>query len=749
MIGKIISLLFIFFYHSVSFSQFATPDGELSLSADNMKRNLKEGTIALTKNVSATFKDETLTCDEAIIYLKEKKVVARGNVKLIGTEIYMEGDEIFLNYAEETGSIKNGFVLVGQIAFQGKVVNRTSKTTFEAEDGYYTACSTCPPAWSFSGSKINAEIGGYAHIKSSTLKIAGIPVFWLPYLVVPLKSKRQTGFLFPKFEVDGTSGFSITEEFFWAISDNQDATIALTNYEKRGAKGLLNYRYLLSEESGGEFDTSYMKDRYAASNEERIRLRRPEVDEPLGRYHFRYGHHYELPNGYFNDIDINLVSDTLFPKDFPNEMPGHGDPALENRVSFAKNTESTHSSVDASLYHSLLESSPIHDNSNSVHRYPEIRSVLVPSRLGDTPIFADLSFNYINFARRENSFDDNDTSDGTEFNEDVDDYRTGQRIIVTPRLSTPFNLGNRIELIPSVSYQEMRYQFKDGVDPTTERRFLRTQLDARTRLSAIYGGKELKDTRYRHEIQPIISYSNIPWRSTEEHPFFKETDEELFFKQNQPLVDGDKLQFDYKDRLTDSNIVTFALNNNIVRRRWNGTSGEYQRIINFHISQSYDFYEAYRETDSPKQPWSELVSLLNIRLDNFNTHTVLKYFPYQNEATVSSRLRASGDFGDYVELEYLQDFNLQDNDGIQTVQRVQDMTFRAGVISNFFSLDGGITYSILTEKVRSYKYRLRLKPPGNCWAFDFSHRQEVGASSSFGFEILFLFDGKSETSFGG
>ncbi|MCB0394407.1 MAG: LPS-assembly protein LptD, partial [Bdellovibrionales bacterium] len=546
-----------------------------------MKRNEKEKTITLRGNVRAVIRGHSLTCDQAVIYFDENKVVARGNIVLITDDAYMEGDEIVLNYGDNTGIIRNGLVRSGDVTIEGEMVSKTSEKNYEIVNGYYTPCKTCPPAWSLSGSKVDAEMGGFAYIKNSVLRIADFPVFWLPYMVVPLMNKRQTGFLFPRFDFSGKSGFTVSEDFFWAMSENTDSTWTFKNYERRGPKGLLNYRYLLTESSGGELDLSYMKDRYAATEERNIYKSRAQDEGPLSRYMYKYKHHFELPEGYIHDVDINVVSDTLYPKDFPEEMAGHGTPALENRMSLTKNTDTQHTSVDVTVFQSLMEDNAIHDNTNAVHRFPEIQHTIVPQRLGSTFIFPDLDVTYSNFSRKGSSFDDASNKEGDEYTEGEDTIRTGQRFIVRPRISTPFDIAKKFELTPSVAFQESLYQFDVGDNPSTERQFVKTEVDLRTRFSAIFGDDNLEGTRYRHEVQPVIRYTTVPWVYEDRHTFFESDDEIKFYQQSQPIIDGDPIQFDYDDRLINRNIITFELINNIIRREWNGRSGEYNRIVQF------------------------------------------------------------------------------------------------------------------------------------------------------------------------
>src|SRR5690606_29903834 len=97
-------------------------------------------------------------------------------------------------------------------------------------------------------------------------------------------------------------------------------------------------------------------------------------EDPFRRWFLSYKHFYEMPNSYIHRANINLASDLQYHTDFPDEFKGiEGEPALLNQLSLSQSTESTYKSVDTNYYVNLLKSNPVGDNSDAVHRFPEIR----------------------------------------------------------------------------------------------------------------------------------------------------------------------------------------------------------------------------------------------------------------------------------------------------------------------------------------------------------------------------------------
>lgn len=725
--------------------------------------------IILKRKVQVVYQGQHIACEEAIIDTKNKTIEARGRVVLISPEASLESEGLVLNYRTNTGEITNGFVKVGQVIFEGERIRKTGVDTYETLSGRYTSCQTCPEAWSISGSKVNAEIGGYAYIKNSVIRVGPVPFLWLPYLIVPLKSERQTGLLFPTYAFSKKSGFIFNQSLFWALSENKDITFTAKNYARRGLKGVVNHRYVFDKDTRGEFDIGFLRDKvfsFSTEDRERSIYKNPAIptdkgifdynteNKLLDRWFTRYKHHYELPYGYYHNLDVNLASDTLYPRDFKDEIEGMGYPSLESRMSIAKNTDTAHFSVDSSYYQDLLKNDPFGSNNTSVHRLPEVNYIISPYRLLDSNLFFNLELNYLNLVRGHYAYDDLTTGTGGvpdpapndgQYNKNTDLIRTGQRLDIEPSLDYTFKLANAIDIAPSVSYRETRYNFSVGEDPSTYRRYARANLLTKTEFSRIYDN-------LKHVIIPEVTYTTIPWIQQPEHPFFGSGSYNPNFKRDQAINDSDDLQFDYKDRIYEKNLVGFAVTNKLVQKRVRYTGGptDYKQIATLRLSQSYDFHESYRSDVTRTQPWSEVTSLLDVRLDNFETNSLIKYYPYENVTTSSTRLKLFNEFGDYIQLTYAQDVVFQRRDGSSIIRtdRTDDILMGGGFISKYVNVGGETTLNLIQPKgFQSYNYFVKLKPPGNCWAITLIHERPKNGDPIIRFAVSFLFDGKTETVF--
>lgn len=764
-----------------AFAQGSAKIQGISVNADSMFRDSENETMELEGHVQMVYQTQHLKCDKARINLRTRQAELTGNVEIVSEKTTVGGTSATIDYESNTGIIYNGYVQSGPVVFSGAILQKASEDEYYVADADYTTCTNCPATWGFSGSNIRAELGGYAYIKNSFLKIYSVPIFWLPYLMVPLKSDRQSGLLTPRFENSSTGGLGISESIFWAISPSTDATFAFTNYEKRGLKALGEYRYVLGPNSAGSLNTAFIQDR-VFRNDERVTAAQDasQKGKSLNRWFAKYDHYYELPNDYIQRAQVNVASDLQYPKDFPEETLNHGDSAMENRVSLTKNTSTQHYSIDSSYYVNLLQSNPLATN-NSVHRLPELRFSQADQKIGHSQFLYTVDVDYVNFARSGQYFDNMtrdplngqktptstcggpryDQTPGCEAVQDgvfapgTDLIRTGQRLDLNTSIYRPFALGEYIDLMPGVSYRETHYSFNTTDNPTNIRRYARLFMSAKTSVNRVFSMDETPKTeKYKHEIQPEIIATTIPWLNHSAHPFFGDGPEvDGTYYQSDTVNDANisspyGIQFDYNDRIYDRGLVTFVLNNKLVQKRWSGDTPTYRQIVNFKILQSYDTYQANLRNSS-RDPWSDIAAILDVRLDHIQTYTTANYFPTQKVTNLSSRVRMNNDYGQFFQIALAKTYIIEPGNPVVDKNKLtEDYTFGAGFVSNYANVMGKFTYDANSKdndhKIKSSAYVLQLKPPGECWIINLAQYLPTDGDMKTTVDFVFSFDGTAK-----
>ncbi len=786
-----------------SLQAYAQQNRLILKNANEMIRDTTNNTLHLKGKVQLIFQQQYLSCDEAFVYLDTKTIEAIGNVIYITPTVYSESNKVYFNYKNSTGVIHNGYLQSGQVSFEGKLIYKLGENEYESIDGHYTACATCPPSWSLTGSSLRADLGGYARIKNSFFKIADVPIFWIPYLIIPLKSDRETGFLFPEYATSRRSGNIYSESFFWAINRSNDATFTISSFQTRGTMFQGEYRYVLSPTSKGMIQAATIKDElFPTSTRVRASNNGQEIG-PIDRWYLMYEHSYELPYYFKHKMDINLASDLQYAADFPVQFPFFREPAIENRMSLSKNNEDSQITIDSSIYISTLQTDPLASNEDAVHRFPNFRYSLMPQKVENTRLYYTFDIDYINIARTSYSFDKIDPTqpingrfdsnyipvidhDGS-YDKDVDQIRSGQRLILRPKLFYALNLGP-FDFLPSLSYQENAYKFAVPEDNEAESRFFKTELKFLTNINKVYGNEENQktDPLIKHEIIPQLVYKKIAWDQRSNHKFFNDNDL-LPYTSDLAINDAQLLQFDYFDRFTDRDVIEYGIKQIWTQKRWSGystylaridceervkeaaesqenkeestesledcekkyaidTNSEesytYRQFLIWELLQVFDFREATRDIEAPlqRQAFSDIRSDLRLNLDQFQLASRVQYYPYQNHVNSTTSMTFLTDSGQsQLSLAYVQAFSILR--GVREVDydtRQEDIIAQSIFRTRYLNFAGRAEYSLTQAELENYSYGFFVKPPGNCWAFSIAQTiTEEDTVTTFNFELVF------------
>ncbi|MFQ5780828.1 MAG: LPS-assembly protein LptD, partial [Nitrospiria bacterium] len=222
---------------------------------------------------------------------------ATGNVHFADGENLADADRAELDVNTKLGVLYNSslFIKSDNYYLKGKRIERRALDRYELQDGSFTACE-CEkdPDWQIRARRLRVSLEKFLVARDIVFYANDLPIFYLPYLIYPVKTKRQTGLLVPRLGYSSRHGFRYRQDFFWAIAQNQDATFT---FEHKGSKGdglAIAYRYLLSRNSGGTIKTDYFLDR----------------KDNLGRWEIRYDHQQRLADRIHVKLDARYVNQT-------------------------------------------------------------------------------------------------------------------------------------------------------------------------------------------------------------------------------------------------------------------------------------------------------------------------------------------------------------------------------------------------------------------------------------------------------
>ncbi|PHM61961.1 LPS assembly protein LptD [Xenorhabdus ishibashii] len=250
-----------------------------------------------------------------------RTVTAVGNVSYDDPQIILKGPRAWANLSNKDTDVEQGkYQMVGR---QGrghadKMMMRGENRYTILNNGIFTSCLPGNDSWSVVGSEVildrEEEV---AEIWNARFRIANVPVFYTPYLQLPIGDKRRSGFLIPNASFSNKEGFQFLLPYYWNIAPNYDATITPHLITMRGLKLDNEFRYLTNAGAGTVALDWIDHDRLYADDK---RLGKTSLDrDSNNRWLFYWNHSGVLNQVWRFSADYTKVSDPNYFSDFTSQ----------------------------------------------------------------------------------------------------------------------------------------------------------------------------------------------------------------------------------------------------------------------------------------------------------------------------------------------------------------------------------------------------------------------------------------------
>lgn len=522
----------------------------------------------------------TIKADWIVYDVNMGSIKARGNVFIaVGPDtLTAETGEVDLN--SETGTFTDATIIrqYKDVHFEGKVIEKTGDLTYRVEDGWIITCKLKDgetPPWSFASREADIKDGGYALLKHTTFRIKNVPVLYMPWMVLPVKRTRQTGFLFPSVSTSDRDGFGISLPFFVNLSPSSDLTVYPEYLSERGVMSGLEFRYIKDQFSKGTLFGNYLDDELSDPSEVDYYRDGNYTHTNTDRYWLRGKVDHNLA-GWTTRLDLDIVSDRDYLTEFNTGPSGFS--ASHDRFldvygrGFQNKTEDERDNTlrvlkswqDMSLEGELLAINDLRLyqlNPTPLWKLPALKYTgLLP--VGDTRLNFDWDADYVNYWRE----------NGTGAN----------RLDLFPRLSMPVPLSNYLESTAIVGVRDTMYLIQEhgesdwGGDETENRFLLDLEGEIGTTLIRDFNAASKGGRPWSHTFRPYVNYRYIPDIDQKSLP-----------------------RFDSVDEIDDMNLISYGLDNFLNLAGTNDRTSFDRDFAFLKIEQGYDL-----RSDAGDKPWT-------------------------------------------------------------------------------------------------------------------------------------------------
>jgi LPS-assembly protein len=498
-------------------------------------------------DVHLTYQDISIRCDEIEVDQETMHLHAEGNVILDQGDTRMTCSRMEFDLNRKVGTLYDVQAFFPpSYSFRGEELEKLDETHYRFHKGLFTSCKLgeAAPPWSIDVRDAVIQLEGYGHFRDASLRVKGVPIFYTPRLVWPVKRERAAGFLTPSFGFNSTRGAYFGNSFFWPVSRSFDTTFFLDLYSKH-TLGI-----------GDEM-------RWAPGEQARGQIAGALIYDPVTK-HWKWkatGKHRQLlGNGWSLNASLDEVSDIDFFRQFEHDIT-----QLSGTLdSYAVLTRSwgpqalnfrTERTRQFSTNPTTLTTTDEYD----LERLGEVEYRLRSTRIGETPLYvtavASADAFRIHRASQQGTYD---------------------RFDLFPNVSLLAPGFSWLNITPTVGARETYYTVRTStngltlVDQPLSRQYGTAGLSivgpSFSRLWALANGDKIK-----HLIEPRIDYTYVSNAGS--------SGQGSTSQPQIPLVDD-------KDTLLVSNQVLWTLANVLFVKK--GPS-ESRDVVRFEISQPYSF----------------------------------------------------------------------------------------------------------------------------------------------------------------
>jgi LPS-assembly protein len=658
-----------------------TSDGALRMTAD--QTDCDEELCRWTGNVKIYYQDITVSCAEVLYNPETMDLLATGEVVVDQGPSRFTAEEASFNLRTKTGLFVNATgYLSPMYTFSGKTIEKLDETHYRLDRAVFTTCEVHDrhPPWSFHLRRALLEENGYGRFTSSAIMVQGVPIFYLPYLIWPIKQDRTPGLLMPTFGYSDRLGTSVGLPIYIPFGRSWDTTVYL-DYYSNGYYGIGDeLRWAPFQDSHGQLDLYTV------------------YDQEAGNWQWQVDGHHEQANvlGFRLQAQLEALSDNDFFQEFDRSFEANTRRDVYSYLFLTRSSGPYSLNLSADHRTAFFTSFD-----TTLARLPEAELRVRSTRLAGSDVY----WNLISSTTLFQTDRGNDLA-ATYWRGDI--YPTiNYTLPGPPWLTVTPRLGGRY------TYYTTRYS-KDRTsyeDEPIDRAYVAAGIDiGGPSMSRVFSTPRWGFSKFKHLIEPRIEYAYLQGTTdTTQIPIADEVD-------STPL----------------DNRVRLSLANRLFGR--SAASLSSRELASFELFREYSFSKPLNYgPDGETSGWGPLIGTLRLTPAPAASFDLRASYDLLNRHLVSTSLSATGrrPFGSLTATWY-EAFTSLTGDRLSSQVRTL-ITFRKPSFP--FSAEVHFAYDI--EKSELQQQRFRVGWLGSCWSISAEYRDlKLGLYPTRDFRIV-------------
>lgn len=762
---------------------------KLSVYSDKAYRKNAGKYFEAVGNVVIISQSDTIYGELASLDQETMKVKIEGNVRIITKDMTLYGSHVEYNIATGYANIKNARILAMDFNLVANELIRMNENEYLAKEAEFTTCKDCTESWSVFGKQIYVKVNNYVTIRHGLAKIKGVDILYIPFIVLPIQTKRKTGLLFPKISTRLGEGLAFEQPVFWAIDDSKDATISPTFWAKRGYGGDVQYRQRFNQLSWIEGNTRLLNDTIYEPGKT--------GQSTSGEEFFRYFTELETHQQYSSNVNTHLRYTGARDLDIVRDHPLFTDPKIISSdmglTGFADWRQNYLSLGTETMYlRNQLFEDPMEWDRSYVQTVPRVTLSSVPYPLlqSRTPGLQHIAIGVDSSVTRFRQIDEDDDLS----------IRNADRFSMQPYVMWHFLTKGPFSLKTQYTHDQQLYRFPTQDEQSFVKRAGLVRTEFSFSMDKIFGlayeekipikyipEKKLEELRERKEqgLSPIqktekqnrligeiptfeseLARDNIvqirnSYRHSQDFKFIHhyltaddESGNERFLRQ---VRAGNRGWFDFEDAvrreeyrfstpntrsiIPPENTFEFQWNNSLMRKspkqfsylvddRYLRDNFTYSKIGWFDVSQGYILNDDGDDVDDYRQRLTRLLVNTGYSGNRWNISLSEVYFHYEGENSLNLSAGKSFDYLNFSGSYINNSFNQSALNTLSFASQVRPTEVLGLAVLKDIDLEA-------KRNIRT-SYSLDIMPYNNCWILNLNYRESL-VDQRYTFNVLFNF----------
>lgn len=222
------------------------PSDAIHVLADS-SRLTNDGRTEMLGSVRIRDGERLLEADRALLNSERTQLTLEGNIRVQEPEVLFLGDRAILDTVKTTADLQGVEYVVFSSGIHGNTdrLQRFDSGLTRMTNTQFSSCEPGSQVWQMSADEFSIDqASGWGEARGATVRVADIPVIYVPYLRFPVDKRRMSGFLWPTIGLSDRNGLELAVPYYFNLAPHYDLTLTPRYMSERGPMLEGQFRYL-------------------------------------------------------------------------------------------------------------------------------------------------------------------------------------------------------------------------------------------------------------------------------------------------------------------------------------------------------------------------------------------------------------------------------------------------------------------------------------------------------------------------